>query len=309
MKDLLASDFLAAPLNPTHPSEIAMLLKNSGFKPSKHLGQNFLVDLNILATIIEAAGLEQKDIVLEIGAGLGALTLPIAERVLKIITIEKDKRLADFLSKQLADFKNIILIENDAMRLDIFNLIKQYKINKLVANFPYSIASSFLMELFKQGITMDRMVATLQREVASRILSRPGTSDYGLLSIWAQLNYEVEKVKEISPTSFFPPPDVQSTIICFTPRTGSRMAENSQIRQLLFKITKSAFTNRRKQIKNTINFIPPALLAESLKYAGIPLEARPESICIAKWNKLAQHISSQSASNSEINLSASNQKV
>ncbi len=290
MKKLLSSDFLPVPLNPTHPSDIAKFLKTTGFKPLKKLGQNFLIDFNILNTIIKAANLEKSDIILEIGTGLGALTIPLAERVAKVVTVEKDRRLTSVLQEQFVDFKNIVLIEQDAMRLDIKRLIMQYRINKIVANFPYSIASAFLMMLFKEGIKFNKIVVTLQREVALRILAHTGTSDYGLLSIWAQLNYQVERIKDISQNSFFPPPDVISSIVSFTP-CDNEMLNDQNFRQLLFKITKAAFNSRRKQVKNTITFFPQDIIVKALNYAEIPLETRPECITIEQWLKFVKCIS------------------
>jgi len=283
------SDTFIRSLNLTSVADIRSAIDLLKFSPLKSLGQNFLIDANILGIIVKTANLSPADAVLEIGAGLGALTEALAKTAGRVVTIEKDSRLADFLQIRLQPFANIKLISTDVMRLHLREIWSS-GINKLVANLPYSVGSAVLAEIFKNDCRPEMIVVTLQTEVARRLAAKPNTDDYGLLSIWAQLNYEAEIRKLVSPNCFFPKPEIQSAIIRL--KKHERPTMEPAGRDFFFSLTKYAFGQRRKQLQKILGNAPPQFrravpeLQNIFRETGIDPRARPESLGIPEWIKL-----------------------
>jgi len=197
----------------THPSEVRALLAQLDFHPSRVLGQNFLIDRNILDILLAAADLRPDDAVVEVGPGLGVLTGALLERVATITAVEKDARLASYLRERFSNQPKLTLIHSDVLDCDLAALFPRPGL-KLVANLPYAIAARLLVELTAIPHPPARMVITIQREVAARLEAGPATRDYGVLSILLQRHYDISTVKRISPSCFWPPPEVQSSICC-----------------------------------------------------------------------------------------------
>ncbi len=261
----------------TRPSEVRALLDELDFHPSKVLGQNFLIDANILNIMIDTANVSKRDTVVEIGPGLGVLTGRLAEKAKRLVAIEKDKRLHAFLQRSLASLENLELILADALDVDIPVL----GADKVVANLPYSVGSRLLMNLFMAPAGPSKIVVTVQLEVADRLAASPGSDDYGLLSVWAQLRYDAHLRKVISPTCFFPPPQVKSAIV----ELDRRVPEIELRHPDVFRdLVKRAFSFRRKQM-GTILKNPGAL-----EKAGIDPQARPENLSVADWVRLSDHL-------------------
>lgn len=262
-------------MNLTRPSEVRALLTDLDFHPSKSLGQNFLIDANILNIMLETAEVSGNDVVVEIGPGLGVLTGPLADRARRLVAIEKDKRLHAYLSQELISRTNVDLILSDAMDVDISAL----GATKVVANLPYSVGSRLLMNIFMAQEIPEKIVVTVQLEVADRLVAQPGSKDYGLLSVWAQLKYAVNIRKVISPTCFHPPPQVKSAIV----EMARREPPVSLTRPDVFRdLVKRSFSHRRKQM-GTILKDPTALAT-----AGIDPRARPENLSVDDWVRLAE---------------------
>jgi 16S rRNA (adenine1518-N6/adenine1519-N6)-dimethyltransferase len=282
------SEDLIRKFNLTSIADVRVALDLLALKPSKLLGQNFLVDANILALILKAADLSAGDQVVEIGAGLGVLTEALAETVKRLVAIEKDKRLADFLAARLKTYANTELIIEDVMRLNLQKLW-QSGINKLVANLPYSVGSALLAEIFMGKEKPREIIVTLQAEVARRLVAGPNTDDYGLLSIWCQLNYAGKIQKKISANCFYPRPEVDSAIV----RLDLRQEEIPVNREYFFKLTKYAFSRRRKQMQKILSTAPPQFrltateLNEVFREMGIDPHIRPEVLSIEQWVQLA----------------------
>jgi len=284
------SDELIRSLNLTSIADIRSALDLLKLRPLKSFGQNFLIDANILGIILKIADLSPGDAVLEIGAGLGALTEALAKTARRVVAVEKDLRLADFLRIRFQPFANIELISADVMRLDLPQLWSA-GINKLVANLPYSVGSAVLAEIFRSDCQPEMIVVTLQTEVAGRLVAKPNTGDYSLLSIWGQLNYETEICKRVSPNCFFPKPEVQSAIIRLKKR--SPPATEPAGRDFFFGLTKYAFGQRRKQLQKILSRAPAQFrragpeLQKVFREMEIDPRARPESLGIEQWVRLA----------------------
>ncbi|MDO9542699.1 MAG: 16S rRNA (adenine(1518)-N(6)/adenine(1519)-N(6))-dimethyltransferase RsmA [Kiritimatiellia bacterium] len=294
------SDEFIRSLNLTSPADVRRALDLLNIRPLKSQGQNFLIDANILGIILKTADLSANDQVLEIGAGLGALTEVLAGNVRRVVTVEKDLRLSDFLRSRFQPFANIELISADVMRLD---LVKFWSsgINKMVANLPYSVGSAVLAGIFKSDSQPEMIVVTLQTEVAKRLAAESNTSDYGLLSIWSQLSYETEICKVVSPNCFFPKPDVQSAILRMKKRQP--LAEEPANRGFFFALTKYAFGQRRKQLQKILSNAPPQFrrpppeLQNIFQEMKIDPRTRPEALSVGQWIQLANLLYRQLNSN------------
>lgn len=286
-------DKLIRAINLTSPADIRRVLDMINVKPLKSQGQNFLIDANILGIILKTADLAADDQVLEIGAGLGALTEALAGAVRRVVTVEKDSRLAGFLQNRFQPKTNIELICADAMRLDLAEFWAS-GINKLVANLPYCVGSALLAGIFKSDLKPEMIVVTLQAEVAARLAAEADCADYGLLSIWSRLSYEIEICRLISPTCFFPRPEVQSAIVRM--KKHQPLAEEPADRGFFFSLTKYAFGQRRKQMQKIISNAPPQFhrpapeLAEIFRSLDIEPQIRPGALTVGRWIQLANRL-------------------
>lgn len=265
-------------MNLASPSSVRDLLARLDFKPSRILGQNFLIDGNILARIVDLADLSPSDHVLEVGPGLGVLTAPLLERAGRVTAIEKDDLLHAHLALTLAAAPNLTLLHADAMDVNLPGLLAG-GITKLVANLPYAIASRLLVDLSIPAARPRRMVVTVQKEVADRLAAQPGSDDYGLLSVLMQLDYAISTKHRISRTCFFPRPQIESAIVVLE-RRGEREVEG--VPDTVFRQTaRRCFEHRRKQLGTILR--KPDLIAA----AGIDPQRRPETLTLADWSRLA----------------------
>lgn len=264
----------------TSPSVIRSLLDGLGHRPNKGLGQNYLIDSNILGIIVDAADMSYNDICLEIGPGLGALTQALLATGAKVIAIEKDKTMAQHL---FHTFKSMELIEADVLNVNLNELFAG-GVNKIVANLPYSIGSRFIVNALEAEPLPERMVFLVQKEVADRLTASPGSKAYGPLAIWSQLNYEVQAVKNVSPKCFLPAPKVWSTVVRFE-RRQTPLAEVPDYDRFK-RLVKTAFTQRRKQIGSNVRKNLPEFF-QGLEKCGIDPTTRPEQIAIEQWAALA----------------------
>jgi 16S rRNA (adenine1518-N6/adenine1519-N6)-dimethyltransferase len=268
--------------NLTRPSEVRTLLAQLDFHPSRLMGQNFLIDRNILNILLEAADLQPKDRVVEVGPGLGVLTQALLDRVAALIAVEKDNRLVPYLRERFADNKNLTLIHSDILDCD-FPALFPAPGHKLVANLPYAIAARLLVELTAIATPPELIVVTIQREVADRLIAVPSSQDYGLLSILLQRHYAIDTVKHIAPSCFWPQPTVQSSISRLTlrPEPLGGAANELELRALL----RHAFSRRRKTMARSLRDWTPDPLP-ALETAGIAPKARAEELPAEAWPAL-----------------------
>lgn len=267
----------------TKPSDVRALLATMDFHPSRVLGQNFLIDANILNILLDAAELVHRDVVLEVGPGLGVLTEGLLNRAGRVIAVEKDGRLFQWLEKRFIDFPSLGILHSDILDVDLSALLTQ-GVNKCVANLPYAVASRFLVELLGASKPPERIVVTVQLEVAERFAAMPGTHDFGLISVLAQLDYAVSIHKRISPTCFWPPPEVTSAILLLKRRVTPLVAVSD--RTALLQLLKLCFSKRRKQLGTILRGSyddAEKVLAE----LHLVTSARPENLAPEEWARLS----------------------
>jgi 16S rRNA (adenine1518-N6/adenine1519-N6)-dimethyltransferase len=226
-------------------SEMREILTHRDIQLTKSLGQNFLHDANQLQKIIEAAELSKTDKVLEIGPGLGPLTGLLLENAGEVLAIEMDRRLVEVLRERFASTKNLNLIHDDALEF-LRREPRDWSDWKLVANLPYSVASPILVELAQSPRRPERMVTTLQLEVAQRLMARADDDDYGVLTLLVQLDYEPRDSFKIPADCFFPAPNVDSMCVVLQRRARPLLADGQ--RAAFVKIVKRAFSQRRKMM-------------------------------------------------------------
>ena len=270
------------PMNLTAPSDVKALLVKLDFRPSKALGQNFLIDANILKILLTTANLHPDDAVIEIGPGLGVLTEWLTRRSAKVVAIEKDKRLVAYLQEHFQKTPNLELIEADALDIDLDKHLAA-GFNKVVANLPYSVASRLLVNLAEAAHRPDQMVATVQNEVADRLIAAPGTNHYGLLSVLLQLRYEIHVRKEVNPSCFFPPPEVKSAIVSMILREPAQKPQDyNHLKELL----KLCFSKRRKQLGGVLrnHFTAFDVVLSQMKLAP---QSRAETLSSEQWVRLS----------------------
>lgn len=284
----------------TSLSNVRALLEQWGIRPQKSLGQNFLIDANILDILRQAADLQPDDQVLEIGTGLGILTEVLTPSAQRVVSVEKDRRLWDYLRERFRDTRNLELICGDMLELDSDALFAS-GINKVVANLPYSVGSAILVNFFKAVHPPQKIVVTLQQEVADRLVAGPNQHAFGLLSLWGQLTYEVSIRKIISPTCFFPSPNVKSAIIEMERRNSA--SPDDRVKTFFFELTKFAFTRRRKQLQTVFREPPPdwkvsaVHITTAMTTLGLDPHARPEALSVPQWLSLASQLVERVGSN------------
>jgi len=228
--------------------ELKKLLKKYNLRPSRRLGQNFLIDEKVLRKIIEAANLSENDIVLEVGPGIGNLTVELAKRVKKVIAIEKDKKMVEILRETLKNFTNIEIIEGDILKINL----KPYtsKPYKVVANIPYYLTSPLIRKFIECKEERPRyMILMVQKEVAQRIVARP--PDMSILAVSVQFYAKPKIISFVSKKSFWPQPKVDSAILRIDPLMNT---DKKQINtDLFFKIVRAGFSQPRKQLINNFS--------------------------------------------------------
>lgn len=268
------------------------LLAERGIQLTKSLGQNFLHDGNQLRRISDAAELSKADRVLEIGPGLGPLTELLVERAGEVLALEIDSRLVDLLHARFSA-SHLHLVHEDA--LDFLKREKRdWSSWKLVANLPYSVASPILVELAQAEHGPERMVVTLQSEVAKRLTAKPGKPDYGILTLLVGLNYEPQASFNIPASCFFPAPDVDSACVCLTRRTHSLLRSNE--RSAFNRIVKLSFSQRRKMMLKLLRTEWPAeKLQQAFAELNVPSQARGETLSLSQFVRLTGLLSKDSS--------------
>ncbi len=269
----------------TSPKEVRGLLAQLGHRPNKGLGQNFLIDANILDIIADAADIQPDENVLEIGPGLGALTERIIPKAKSVTCIEKDPTMASYLKSRFTGFT---LIEEDALDVDLDGLFSG-GITKVAANLPYSVASRLMVDIAECEHRPERMSLTIQKEVADRLTAPPGNKHYGVLSILTGVYYENRMIKKISPTCFLPPPKVWSAVVKMEQRDVPLV--DAQSYPTFKKLVKHCFSQRRKQVGTILKRMEISPVDELLADAGIAHTERPEVIEIERWATLARLLS------------------
>jgi len=263
-------------------NNVKNILEKFSAKPKKSLGQNFLIDKNILQKIIEASDIKSTDIILEVGPGVGTLTQELAKKAKQVIAVEKDKAMIEILKENLKDFKNVEIINEDILKFKVPNL--KYKV---VANIPYYLTSPLIRKFLEEGTLPQEIILMIQKEVAERICAK--VPDMNLLAVSVQFYAEPKIAFNVSKNCFWPIPKVDSAIIKITPRVNSDNISPN----LFFKIVKAGFSQPRKQIGGNLSKmlkIKKPEIDDILIKNNITPNQRAETLTISDWKNLTREI-------------------
>ena len=278
-------------------NDIKALLGRHGFRFSKSMGQNFLIQGWVPQDIADASGADQTCGVLEIGPGIGPLTVQLAQRAGKVAAIELDRDLLPILAETLSPFDNVTVIPWDAMKLDLAAPAVQRFLSLTpvaCANLPYNITTPVITALIEAGCFAS-ITVMIQREVAKRICASPGTADYGAFSLFCQYHTVPEYLFEVPPDCFLPAPKVTSAVIRLVPRTEPVQTLASE--ELFFRVVRASFAQRRKTLLNGLSAafgdrLGKDALRQAITLAGLPEGVRGERLGIPEFARLAHAIQS-----------------
>ncbi|WP_445613322.1 16S rRNA (adenine(1518)-N(6)/adenine(1519)-N(6))-dimethyltransferase RsmA [Geobacillus sp. YF-1] len=280
------------------PGRTKAILERYGVSLKKSLGQNFLIDANILRKIVDAAGVSSDTGAIEIGPGIGALTEQLARRAKKVIAFEIDGRLLPILADTLSPYQNVRIIHQDVLKADLHAVIAEQLADvsdrMVVANLPYYVTTPILMKLLSERLPIRGMVLMMQKEVADRLAAKPGTKDYGSLTIAVQYYTEAEVVMTVPRTVFMPQPNVDSAVIRLTKRSAPPVDVSDE--ETFFQVVRASFAQRRKTLfNNLVNNLPggkekKGLIEQALVAAGIDPRRRGETLDMAEFASLSNEL-------------------
>lgn len=276
------------------PSRTRGILEKYGLSAKKSLGQNFIIDTNILRNIVKTASVDKNTTVIEVGPGIGALTEQIAKEAKEVFAFEIDDRLLSVLDDTLSPYDNVTIFHQDILEVDFEQFKEKYLVDTtrlvVIANLPYYITTPIIMHLIESSLPVEEMVLMMQKEVASRLEAKPSTKAYGSLSIAIQYYMDVEVAFTVPRTVFMPQPNIDSAIIRLKTREEPPMPIKNE--ELFFKIVRASFVQRRKTIWNNLK---KALnhkskeeeLKKAFQEAKIDSSRRGESLAIDEFGRLA----------------------
>ena len=278
--------------------ETKFIMKKYNIRASKRLGQNFLIDENVVETIVDCSNINEEDLVIEIGPGLGTLTSKLVEKAGKVICIELDSKMITILKDRFLLYKNFEVINDDVLKVDLKSLIKKEKANgkiknaKIVANLPYYITTPIIMKLLEEELDLESITIMIQKEVADRLVAIPGDKNTGAITYTVYYYASSEKILEVPNTSFIPEPEVTSEVIKLNIR--KEPVVKTQNKEKLFKIIKCAFMQKRKTLVNSL--YNAKILQdkkqgiEILKKLNIDENARPEELTIEQFENISKNL-------------------
>jgi len=268
------------------PEVVHYICKRFDIKMSKKLGQNFLIKRGIVDEIVHAAELTPGEPVLEVGPGIGTLTQGLAQSGADVTAIELDRRLLEVLDTTLASYDNVRIVHGDVLKLDV-PTIMNHKPFKVVANLPYYITTPIIMSLLESKLPIERLVVMVQKEVALRMVAKPGTKDYGALSVAVQYYTEPDIVLDVPPKSFLPAPAVTSSVIRCVLRDKPPVDVIDE--KLFFHVVKAGFAQRRKTFSNTMKTtgLSKDRIEELLAKANIDGQRRGETFTLQEFADVA----------------------
>jgi len=272
-----------------------------GVRPSKSLGQNFIRDMSVIERIVDGAGIEPDDMVIEIGPGLGVLTSALASRAAFVTAVEIDGRLIPVLEETLKDYGNVRVINRDILKTDIGQLVEESRSEGLfsgkvhiVGNLPYYITTPIIMRLLEDNVPADSITVMMQKEVADRIRSAPGSRTYGAISAAVQYYCRVSKITDVPKEAFVPRPKVESTVLRLEPLKDEKPQVKDE--NMYLRCVKAGFAQRRKTLLNSLSSaggIDKETVKMKLEAAGIDPGRRAETLTVEEFARMADSFSDE----------------
>lgn len=271
------------------PARTCAVLKKYGFNFKKKYGQNFLIDGNVLEGIVDGAGITKDDVVLEIGPGIGTMTQYLSKYAKEVVSVEIDDKLIPILKETLEGFDNVSIINGDILKIDIAKIMPQSGFH-VVANLPYYITTPIVMGLLEKDLPVKSITVMVQSEVADRMQARPGTKDYGALTLAVNYYSDPQIIMEVSPKCFIPEPNVESKVINL--KKKEKIETIAKDKDKLFKLIKGAFAMRRKTLVNSLShydntMFPKEKIEKVLIENDYDVRIRGEKLTLKEIEKLS----------------------
>ncbi|GAP01220.1 dimethyladenosine transferase [Fructobacillus fructosus] len=284
---------MAKTIDIASPARTQAILNQYGLRAKKKFGQNFLTDGNILSGIVQAADLTKEDLVVEIGPGIGGLTEYLARAAKKVLAFEIDPDMVKILAETLAPYDNVQIVEQDVLEADLKTVLAESfgekSAVKVVANLPYYITTPILLALLQAGIHWEKLVVMMQKEVADRLSAKPGTKEYGVLTVMLDYYASVAIALKVPAKAFNPSPNVDSAVVTLTPKPAEKPVDHPK---QLFSLVKACFAHRRKSLWNNLlqrfgkEEAVKEGLTQALQLAEIDPGIRAERLTLADFTRL-----------------------
>ncbi len=274
------------------PKEMVCLLEKNSFSFKKKYGQNFIVDENIIDSIIKKAEIDRKTMVIEIGPGAGSLTYKLATFSKNVLCYEVDTSLKEILEENLKDFENVDIIYDDFLKRDIRRDLEKYSYEKLyvVANLPYYITTPIIIKFIEDKIDVQKLVFMVQKEVGNRFKAVPKSKDYGSLTVYLQYYFDVKKIMDVSRNVFLPKPNVDSIVVSFTRKDKLLPLKNESF---FFQLVRDSFQQKRKTIKNNLKDYNLDTIEKVVKENQFTLNSRAEELPLLVFVQIANELSEE----------------
>ena len=269
--------------------ELKNLMESSNFNFKKKFGQNFIIDENIIKSIITKSDIDENTLVIEIGVGAGALTIGLSQVAKNVLCYEIDETLKQVLDVTLKNKKNVDIIYKDFLQADIKNDIKKYEYKKIyvIANLPYYITTPIIMRIIESKIDVDKIVVMVQKEVGDRFKASPNTKDYNSLSVFLNYYFDIRKLLDVSRNVFMPKPNVDSIVVEFKKKENIYKVKNEDF---FFKLIRDSFVQKRKTIRNNLKEYNLDKIETVLKKYNFDLSVRAEQLPIEVFVELANYL-------------------
>lgn len=271
------------------PKKMKELLEKNGFSLKKKFGQNFIIDENVINSIIDKSKIDKDTLVIEVGPGAGSLTYKLGMSAKNVICYEIDTTLENVLKENTRDLNNVKVIYQDFLKANVLDDIKGYEYKKLyfVANLPYYITTPIIIKIIEDCIPVDKMVFMVQKEVGNRFKALPGSKEYGSLSVYLNYYFDVKKILDISRHVFMPEPNVDSIIVEFSKKENLLPVKNEEV---FFKLIRDSFTQKRKTLRNNLKGYNLEKVEEVLNRHNLDLSVRAEQLSTEIFIEIANNL-------------------
>lgn len=271
------------------PKKMKDLLEKNGFLLKKKFGQNFIIDENIINSIIDKSKIDKDTLVIEVGPGAGSLTYKLGKSAKNVICYEIDTTLKNVLKENIKELDNVEVIYQDFLTANVYDKIKKYEYKKLyfVANLPYYITTPIIIKIIEDNIPVEKMVFMVQKEVGNRFKAQPGSKEYGSLSVYLNYYFDVKKMIDVSRHVFLPEPNVDSIVVEFSKKSNLSFVKDED---LFFKLVRDSFKQKRKTLRNNLKEYNLEKIEEVLKRHKYDLSVRAEQLTVEIFIEIANSL-------------------